>query len=139
MKRISPGQQIFESSYWYVEHAYPTSLEGWLVIVLKRHCERLHELSLEEQLDLARVQYHVLQAIHQLFRSEREYVMCFAEAPGFKHIHFHVVPKHEEFEEAYKGGKVFHYLKAPTEEWVAPSRIQEICTHLHGRMIQTFS
>lgn len=138
IQRISPGQQIFESTYWYVEHAYPTSLEGWLVLVLKRHCEQLHELSLEEHMDLARVQYATLQAVHQYFQSDREYLMCFAEGEGFKHIHFHVVPKHEQFDDQYKGGKVFHYLKRPEEEWVSKPRIQEICIQLRRMMIQSF-
>ena len=43
-KRISPGCQIYSGQYWLVEHAYPSDLVGWLVIVLKRHCEKLHEL-----------------------------------------------------------------------------------------------
>jgi diadenosine tetraphosphate (Ap4A) HIT family hydrolase len=47
-KRISPGCQIFNGKYWLVEHAYPSNLVGWLVIVLKRHCEKLHDLEKEE-------------------------------------------------------------------------------------------
>ena len=55
-KRISPGPYIHEGNYWLVDHAYPTSLKGWLVIVLKRHVEALHELSQEEFKELADIQ-----------------------------------------------------------------------------------
>ena len=44
-KRISPGPTIYEGKYWLVEHAYPIKMIGWLVIVLKRHAEALHELT----------------------------------------------------------------------------------------------
>ncbi len=130
IKSISPGKPIFISDYWIVEHAYPTSLEGWIVIVLKRHCEELHKLSHEEFIDLTEVQEKVIKAIHKYFKSDREYVFCFAEGEGFKHIHFHVVPKHKGFDSKYNGVKVFHYLKTPKNEWIPPERIIEICSEL---------
>ncbi|MDW3652700.1 MAG: HIT domain-containing protein [Bacteroidia bacterium] len=134
IKRISPGVQIFESEYWLVEHAYPCSLEGWLVIVLKRHCEEFHNLSREEFLELSHVQLAVIKAIHQYFHSEKEYIFCFAEAEGFKHIHFHVVPKTKDFDTQYQGAKVFHYLKTPKEKCVSQPRIKEICKELKAIM-----
>src|SRR5260370_12981866 len=65
-KRISPGPYIHEGNYWLVDHAYPTSLKGWLVIVLKRHVEALHELSQEEFKDLADIQYKLARMIGQI-------------------------------------------------------------------------
>ena len=38
-RRISPGPFIHDGRYWMVDHAYPTRLPGWLVLVLKRHAE----------------------------------------------------------------------------------------------------
>ena len=37
IRRISPGPFVYEDQYWLVDHAYPTSLKGWLVILTKRH------------------------------------------------------------------------------------------------------
>src|SRR5690348_12644608 len=51
-KRISPGPTIFEGNYWLVEDTYPIKILGWLVIVLKRHAEALHELTAEEFIEL---------------------------------------------------------------------------------------
>ena len=45
IRRISPGETIYSGKYWNVEHAYPSALLGWLVIVLKRHTGKLHELT----------------------------------------------------------------------------------------------
>ena len=41
-QRISPGPIIYEGRCWLIEHAYPTQLKGWLVIVLKRHNVHFH-------------------------------------------------------------------------------------------------
>jgi diadenosine tetraphosphate (Ap4A) HIT family hydrolase len=64
-KRISPGPVIYEGTYWLVDHAYPTSHLGWLVIVLKRHAEALHELSREEFAELAEIQYKLAQVMRR--------------------------------------------------------------------------
>ncbi|MGO8946882.1 MAG: hypothetical protein ACLQUY_04295 [Ktedonobacterales bacterium] len=47
----------YEGTHWVVDHAYPTSHLGWLVIVLKRHVEALHELRKEEFVELAEIEY----------------------------------------------------------------------------------
>jgi diadenosine tetraphosphate (Ap4A) HIT family hydrolase len=62
-KRISPGIAIFEGKYWVLEHAYPSGLLGWVVIVLKRHCEELHNLNKDEWIELASIQYELLKAM----------------------------------------------------------------------------
>ena len=41
--RISPGPYIYKGQFWLVDHAYPTRLKGWLVLVLKRHAETRFE------------------------------------------------------------------------------------------------
>src|SRR5438045_473230 len=92
-KRICPGPAIYEGRYWMVEHAYPAKMKGWLVLVLKRHAEALHELSAEEFAELADVQRRTVALAHAAFGSQKEYVMCLAEGAHFHHIHVHVVAK----------------------------------------------
>ena len=58
-KRISPGPTIHEARFWYIEHAYPCKLKGWLVLVLKRHVEALHDLTQEEFLELGELQFRL--------------------------------------------------------------------------------
>src|SRR5512134_4061576 len=64
-KRISPGPTIFEGDYWLVEHAYPVKILGWIVIVLKRHAEALHELTVEEFMELAQIQARLIPLLHE--------------------------------------------------------------------------
>ena len=121
--RISPGCTIYEGSYWLVEHAYPCGLLGWLVIVLKRHCEKLHELTKEEWDELSMLQYGAVNVLNKLLDTQKEYSCCFAEGEGFNHVHFHIVPKTKDFNEHYKGGRVFYYLK---EEFCRSVPVQEV-------------
>src|SRR5690242_13625866 len=77
--RISPGPVIYEGEHWVVEHAYPCGLEGWLVLVLKRHVQALHELTEAEFTELARLQMKTANVLHEAFGCEKEYSVCFAE------------------------------------------------------------
>jgi diadenosine tetraphosphate (Ap4A) HIT family hydrolase len=109
---ISPGGRIAEGSSWIVEHAYPTSLRGWVVIVLRRHAEALHELTPEEFTELATLQDAVAGALRAETGCVKEYVACFAEAEGFSHLHLHVIPRGADIPADLVGPKVFGYLGA---------------------------
>src|SRR6266496_3044315 len=126
-KRISPGPTIYEGEYWFVEHAYPVKIIGWLVIVLKRHAEALHELSADEFAELAQIQAKLIPLLHEQLHSEKEYVVCYAELEHFRHIHFHVFAKPHNFPEELKGGGSFALLKVSAEEAVAPDNIITFC------------
>ena len=39
---------IYRSQYWDVVHSFNTSLEGWLVLVARRHIAAIDEMSDEE-------------------------------------------------------------------------------------------
>ena len=124
-KRISPGPIIHYGTYWVVDHAYPTGLIGWLVIVLKRHAEALHELSEEEFVELAQIQHRLAQVMQQDARIEKESMMCFAESEHFRHIHVHFVARSEDLPAETRGPRVFSMLNVdeqraiPSEEVIA--------------------
>ena len=84
-KRISPGPTIFEGKHWLVEHAYPVKLSGWLVIVLKRHAEALHELTVEEFTEPGQIQAGLVPILYEELHCEKEYVVCYAEMEHFRH------------------------------------------------------
>ncbi|HKP51538.1 MAG TPA: HIT family protein [Chloroflexia bacterium] len=129
-KRISPGPTIHEGEYWLVEHAYPCGMVGWLVIILKRHAEALHELSLEESRELGKLQHRVAIILHQMLDCEKEYVACFGEAAHFNHIHFHVIPKPRDLPDELRGPGIFRMLKVTDEEGVPRNTIKEFCESL---------
>jgi diadenosine tetraphosphate (Ap4A) HIT family hydrolase len=135
IKRISPGETIFEGEYWIVEHAFPSGLLGWIVIVLKRHCEELHNLKKEEWVELADIEYKLTKALNEEFVISKEYIACFAEMAGFKHIHFHIIPKTSKFNEEYIGANSFQYLKANKDEIVTDDDVIELCNKLKNRMM----
>ena len=126
-KRISPGPTIYEGKYWLVEHAYPVKTIGWLVIVLKRHAEALHELTLEEFTELAQIQAKAIQILHEELHPEKEYLSCYAEMDHFRHIHFHVFAKPADLPDELKGGKSFALLKVSPEDAVPADKIIEFC------------
>lgn len=126
-RRISPGPILYESSCWIVDHAYPTTHLGWLVIVLKRHAEALHELSKEEFQELADIQYKLVQVMHMDNTVEKEYMMCFAEAEQFHHIHIHVVPKPASLPTELKGPRIFALLSVDKAQAVSAHEIQVFC------------
>lgn len=125
---ISPGPTIAEENYWVVEHAYPTTLRGWLVIVLKRHAEAWHELSQEELVELAQIQYRLAQIMGQYGRTEKEYTMCFSEAEHFHHIHIHFVAKPRDLSVEAIGPRVFSQLNVDEQQALPPEEVVSICT-----------
>ncbi len=133
-KRISPGEQIYNGSYWVVEHVYPTGLLGWIVIVLKRHTDKLHELSIEEWRELSEINFKVINILHKILDTEKEYSCCFAEMEGFRHIHFHVIPKGKDYLPENTGSKAFNYLRVGEEESVKSIEVIDLCSKLKKEM-----
>ena len=129
-KQISPGPTIFEGKYWFVEHAYPVKVIGWIVIVLKRHAEALHELTTEEFTELAQIQAKLIPLLHEELRCEKEYISCYAEMEHFRHIHIHVFAKPANLPDELRGGKSFALLKVSTEEAVSPVEVTAFCEYI---------
>jgi diadenosine tetraphosphate (Ap4A) HIT family hydrolase len=135
-RRISPGKSIFNGNYWIVEHSYPTGLLGWIVIVLKRHCEELNELNDDEWNELSIIQRKVIKLLHMKLGTTKEYIACFAEAEGFKHIHFHVIPRTKGMLDDFAGTKVFKYLKVIECDKIKENQVSELCDDLYNEMNQ---
>jgi len=136
-KRISPGPTIFEGKYWLVEHAYPVKRIGWLVIVLKRHAEALHELAAEEFAELAQIQAELIRLLYEELHCEKEYVSCYAELEHFRHIHVHVFARPADLPDELKGGNSFALLKVAPEEAVPSSEIVVFCELLKDKFAYT--
>ena len=135
-ERISPGMPIYEGDSWIIEHAYPTSLEGWLVIVLKRHAEALHELSREEARELGILQWATARALAAETDCMKEYAVFFAEGPGFSHVHVHMVPRAPDLEPQFRAGGVFAKLRPEPEDVLPPATVQRVCARI-ARVIES--
>ncbi|HTP11499.1 MAG TPA: HIT family protein [Anaerolineae bacterium] len=129
-RRISPGPTIYEGRYWLIEHAYPTRLKGWLVIVLKRHAVALHELTREEFIELGELQALAVRLLHETLDCAKEYAVCFAEKEGFRHIHFHIVTRSHDLPDELKGTKIFAMISVTEAEALPPEEIRTLCETL---------
>ncbi len=106
-KLFSPGPVIYNGKYWIVDHAYPTTISGWIVIVLKRHAEALHELIPDEINELNLIQTISIKIIHETFRSKKEYLGCFSETE--RHLHIHIIPKPKSLAYEYRVIESSHF------------------------------
>jgi diadenosine tetraphosphate (Ap4A) HIT family hydrolase len=109
---------------------------GWLVIVLKRHAEALHELTADEFAELARIQATLIPLLHTELDCEKEYISCYAEMEHFRHIHIHVFARPREWPEEFKGGGSFKLLKVTPEEAVPPNEIIAFCELIKDKFTQ---
>jgi diadenosine tetraphosphate (Ap4A) HIT family hydrolase len=130
--RISPGPPIYIGTHWQVEHAYPSKLVGWLVIVLRRHAIALHELTSAEFAEFGSVLEMTVRALHGALGPAKEYAACYAEARGFEHIHFHVVPRAREMPEELMGAGSFDLLRVSPSDAASPTAIHAFCKSLQG-------
>ncbi len=103
---ITNTPRILETPHWIVEHVYPTSIKGWLVVVLNRHCRALHDLIDEELLEFGKLLKFLCGALHEVLQTESEYVIQFAEGEGYHHVHFHVIARLQRWPDTLRGRKV---------------------------------
>lgn len=96
---------------WRVAHDFNSSLEGWLIVAPLRHVQAFDELTVDEASALGELLWKASIALKSVTGCEKTYVMLFAEAEGFAHLHVHVVPRMPDQPEDRRGPAVFGYLK----------------------------
>lgn len=104
---------------WLVAHAFNSALPGWLVVLPLRHIESFHELSDQESQTLGLLRTRASAALIQVVGCAKTYAVMFAGAPGFNHLHVHVIPRASDLPENMRGARIFDYLHPPEAEWVS--------------------
>jgi diadenosine tetraphosphate (Ap4A) HIT family hydrolase len=137
VERSGPSAAIWMTDGWRVAHSFNSALAGWLVIVPRRHIESIHELSSEESLELGQLLGLTSKALVDVLGCQKTYVMMFAEAAGFNHVHFHVVPRAHDLDADHRGSGIFEYLKRPESEWIAPAEQDELALALRGATVES--
>ena len=94
----------------------------------------MHDLSRAKFTELAEIQYKLAQVMRQDTHVEKEYTMCFAEAPGFSHIHIHFVPKPIGLSAELKGPAIFAMLKVDEAHAVPPDAIRAFCEEFRAKL-----
>ena len=115
-----------------VAPAFNSSLPGWLVIVANRHVESIEELTSSEAGALGHLIRVVSLALKDVLACSKTYVMLFAEAPGFRHLHVHLVPRAHDMPNDLRGPAIFHYLRQPESDWVSATQRDRLAGELHA-------
>ena len=119
-------EHVGSDEHWRVAHAVGTSLPGWLVLVPRRHVTTIAELTDAEAGALGTWQVRLSRALHAVTGCEKTYVAQFAEAAGFGHVHFHVVPRAADMPENLRGPRMFGAIGIAGDEAVPEGRMDEI-------------
>lgn len=133
-RRISPGPPIYDGRFWRVDHAWPSALVGWVVLVLRRHAAALHELTGDEFAEMGALLARTTQALHAETGCAKEYLACFAEADHFNHVHIHLVPRASDLPHELQGPRVFALLKPGEGEATPEAEVQAFCARMAARM-----
>jgi diadenosine tetraphosphate (Ap4A) HIT family hydrolase len=103
-------ERVYVGPRWRVAHAFGTSLPGWLVVVPRRHVIALDELTAPEAADLGPLLRALTAAMRAVLACTKTDVALFAEAEGFEHVHFHVVPRGPDLDPGLRGPRVFGHF-----------------------------
>jgi diadenosine tetraphosphate (Ap4A) HIT family hydrolase len=127
-------ERIAADEFWRVAHAVNTALPGWLVLIPRRHVTAIAELTDGEAAGLGAWQVRLSRALHDVTGCVKTYVVQFAEADGFAHVHFHIVPRMGDLPQAQRGPGIFGLLGVGEDDRVDARRIDELAVALRVRL-----
>ena len=127
---LPPREQIYMDPHWRVAHAIETAQPGWLVVLPRRHVLALDELTPAEAAGLGPVLQAVTAALRKVTECDKTYVALFAEAEGFGHVHFHIVPRHASLDRELRGPRIFALMGGDPARHVPDSEMDQIARRL---------
>ena len=129
-----PWDRILRTEHWDVVHAFGTSLEGWLVLVVRRHLTAVADLSDDEAAELGPMIKRVSAAMQEVLDCDKTYVVQFAEHPAHPHVHVHVIPRPRDLPDQHQGPRVFSRLGVPDDQAVPAARKDEIAAQIASHL-----
>lgn len=127
---LPPREHILVEGGWRAAHAFDSALPGWLVLVPTRHVSALHDLTEVEATVMGGLLVRLSTALHEVVGCEKTYVMLFAEAHGFGHLHYHLVPRMPDFATEQVGPGVFSFLGKNDDDRVPPSEQDQLAIQI---------
>jgi diadenosine tetraphosphate (Ap4A) HIT family hydrolase len=131
---LPPRECVVFDQHWRVVHDFNTALPGWLVLLPRRHVTAVHDLTDAEAAALGTWQVRLSRALRSVTGCVKTYVVQFAEAEGFAHVHFHIVPRMAELPPEYRGPGVFGLLRRPEQERVTTAQADHMAHSLRARL-----
>jgi diadenosine tetraphosphate (Ap4A) HIT family hydrolase len=126
---LPPRERVHLGPHWRVAHAFDTGIPGWLVVLPRRHVTALDELTTEEAAGLGPLLRALTAALREVTGCQKTYVALFAEAEGFAHVHFHVIPREPGLAAEFRGPRVFQ-LGADPNRRVSPETMDQIAAEV---------
>ena len=74
------------------------------------------------------------EALHQVVGCVKTYIVLLAEAEGFSHVHFHVIPRLVDQPEELRGPRIFGMLGLPPEACVTEDERDRIGAEVRERL-----
>jgi diadenosine tetraphosphate (Ap4A) HIT family hydrolase len=130
-----PWDNIVRTPTWDVAHAFGTDVEGWLVLVVRRHITSVADLTDAEAAELGPLIKRVSAALQEVVGCEKTYVVQFAEHPNHPHVHVHVIARPVDLAAEHRGPRIFAGRSGlPDEECVPEPRMNEIAAAVRSRL-----
>ncbi len=129
-----PWEHVASDSLWRVAHAFNSALPGWLVLLPRRHVTAIADLTDDEARSLGSWQVRLSRALHEVLSCPKTYVAQFAEAEGFSHVHFHIVPRPPDLPRELRGPRIFQLLGATDRQQVGEDQMTQIAAALAARL-----
>ncbi|MEU4877385.1 HIT family protein [Streptomyces sp. NPDC021608] len=131
---LPPRERVAHDPHWRVAHAFDAAVPGWLVLLPRRHVAAVHDLTDAEAAALGTWQVRLSRALRAVTGCAKTYVVQFAEAEGFAHVHFHIVPRMPDLPPEHRGPGVFELLRRPEAERVTAARADRTARLLRARL-----
>jgi diadenosine tetraphosphate (Ap4A) HIT family hydrolase len=129
-----PWDRIRRTPSWDVVHAFGTAVEGWLVLVVRRHITSVAEMTEDEAAELGPLIKEVSGAVQRVVNCDKTYVVQFAEHAEHPHVHVHVIPRARDLPEDHQGPRVFSLLGLPEDASVSETRMNAIAERLNQEL-----
>jgi diadenosine tetraphosphate (Ap4A) HIT family hydrolase len=130
--QLPPRELIHHQGGWRIAHAFNSSLPGWLVLLPTRHVTALDELTVEESEQMGLLARRASIALKKVTGCTKTYLMLFAEAEGFGHLHVHVVPRMPDFADDVMGPRVFAFLGEDESAWLSDPERDRLALELRA-------
>jgi diadenosine tetraphosphate (Ap4A) HIT family hydrolase len=131
---LPPRLRVLRTAHWRVVHAFNSALPGWLVVVPTRHVLCLAELEAAEAGELGPLLTDLSRALVEVVGCAKTYVMLLAEAEGFAHVHFHVVPRMHDQPAELRGPRIFGALGVRPEQRVPDTEADRLSQAISARL-----
>ncbi len=119
---------------WDIVHAFGTSVEGWLVLVARRHITCMAEMTDGEAASLGPLIREVSRALHAVLGCEKTYVVQFAEHPDHPHVHVHVIARARDLPFEWRGPGIFGRTRSNADESVSTERMDDIAARVSAEL-----